>query len=198
VRILHSLLLSLSLALPAVASAGEPREVGVGTSVAGGLSVFDPAPALGGEVLLPGLEISIGSPTSFDSQLRLRIPVLNTLWAGVVRRQLDLRLDVMWLATPCECPPDHHRIRPVFGPLVGLRLNAAEQVTQAGLAVGGRFGAEYVGPRRRFGLGLGVEPYFQFQGGPAGTGRTTLTTGGGGLVVAWITSYRGALPKEAK
>lgn len=188
----------LALVGPRAAAAGEPPFTGVGTSAGGGVTVFDPAPAVGPDVLLPSLELVVGSPTSFASQLRVRLPLLNTLMAGVVRKQLDLRVDVLWLATPCSCADGSHMIRPVFGPLIGLRLDAAPQVAQFGLAIGGRFGAEYVGPARRFGLGLGLEPFAEVAGGTAGTGRTAGRVGGGALVVAWLTAYSGQQPARAE
>ena len=87
-------------------------------------------------------------------------------------------------------------LRPVLGPKLGLRLSAQQGVTQPGFLVGARAGAEYVGPRRRFGLGVGIEPFFELQGGTAGVGRSSLVVGGGAFVVIDVTGYKKQRPAE--
>lgn len=184
------LLVPLLLLLLLPASAGARTDTGAGSSLAVGATAFDPAPLLGFEMSLPTLEIAVGLDLARPAHLRLRLPLLDTLLSGVARQQLDLQADLFLLITAGGKPAGSHRIRPVLGPMLGARLNAQAGVVQPGFAVGGRFGAEYLGPESRFGLTIALEPLFQLQGGPAGLGRTSTTLGGGGFLVVAVTGYQ--------
>jgi hypothetical protein len=180
----------LALSAPAVAA----RDTGAGPSMVLGATAFDPAPTLGFEMSLPALEIAVGLPTVVPAHLRLRSPLLDTVISGVARQQLDFQLDLMLLLTPFATPDGVHAIRPVLGPWLGGRINVQHAVSQVGFAVGGRFGAEYVGPARKSGVGIGFEPFFQLQSGPAGAGRTSTVVGGGGMFVLFLTAYQAPEP----
>ncbi len=178
----------LLLLLPGQAAAR--TDTGAGSSMALGATAFHPAPRLGFEMSLPTLEIAVGLGLPAPAQLRVRMPLLDTLLSGVARQQLDLQADLFLLVTPGGRPAGSHRVRPVLGPMIGARLNAQPDVVQPGFAVGGRFGAEYLGPASAFGLTVALEPLFQLQSGPAGVGRTSTTLGGGAFVVVAVTGYQ--------
>jgi len=186
-RLLLPLLLLLSL--PAAAHAVE--NAGAGTSLGGGVGAFSPAPGVGGLVALPSLELAAAPGGTDAFQLRVRVPILDIVYNGVVREQLFLQADVFLLKLgQCDCAVGKHKLRPVAGPFLGARFNAGPGVAQPGVRVGGRFGAEYVGPQRRIGLTLAGEPWFEARGGSAGPGRTGASTGGGALIVFAITGYQ--------
>lgn len=177
--------------LCAPASAAAVGNAGAGTSLGGGVAAFSPAPGVSGLIALPALELAVAPGGSESLQLRVRVPLLEVIYTGVVREQLFLQSDVFLLKLgQCDCAVGHHVIRPLAGPFVGLRLNVAPGVVQPGLRLGGRFGAEYVGPQRRIGLTLAAEPWFEARGGEAGPGRTTRETGGGAMLVLAITGYQ--------
>ena len=186
-RLLAPLALVLMLA---PASAAARTDTGAGSSLALGVTAFDPAPLAGFEMSLPTLEIAVGLDLARPAQLRVRMPLLDTVLSGAARQQLDLQADFFVLFTPGGGPVGGHRLRPVLGPMLSARMNAGPGVVQPGFAVGGRFGAEYVGPASRFGLTVALEPLFQLQSGPAGEGRTATTLGGGGFFVVAVTGYQ--------
>lgn len=184
------LLLPLLLVLLLPATSAARTDTGAGSSLALGITAFDPAPRVGFEMSLPTLEIAVGLGLARPVQLRVRMPLLDTLLAGVARQQLDLQADLFLLFTAGGKAAGSHRIRPVLGPMLGARLNAQPGVVLPGVAVGGRFGAEYLGPASAFGLTLALEPFVQLQGGAAGQGRTSTTLGGGGFFVVAVTGYQ--------
>ncbi len=187
---LRSLLLVLIL-LGAPATASAVGNAGAGASVGGGVGGFSPAPGMGGLIALPSLELAAAPGGSQSLQLRVRVPLLDVIYSGVVREQLFLQTDVFLLKLgQCDCELGKNVIRPVAGPFVGGRLNVAPGVVQPGLRLGGRFGAEYLGPLRRIGLTLAAEPWFEARGGKAGPGRTTSEIGGGAMIVFAITGYQ--------
>lgn len=156
-----------------------------------GVTAYSPAPQVAPRINLPSLELAAAPGGTKLWQLRVRLPLLNTIYAAGLRQQLDLQADVFWLKLgQCDCPVGNHVVRPVLGPMAGARLNIAPGVVQPGIALGGRFGAEYVGPQRRIGLTVAAEPFFELRGGSAGPGRSSLTTGGGALLVIALTGYQ--------
>ena len=186
-RLLLLPLASLLVASPAAAV----ENAGAGTSL--GIGVFGtyPAPSPGLRVMLPTLELAAAPGGRYSPQLRVRLPLLNTAYAAAIRQQLDLQADVFLLGLGgCDCEVGKHLIRPVLGPMLGARLNVAPGVVQPGVALGGRFGVEYMGPQRRIGVTVAGEPLFELRGGSAGPGLTALTVGGGALLVVAITGYQ--------
>lgn len=167
------------------------ENAGAGGSMGVGVAGYSPAPGAGLRVALPSLELAAAPGGTRLWQLRVRSPLLNTIYAAALRQQLDLQADVFFLKLgQCDCPMGKSKLRPLGGPMLGARLNAAPGVTQPGFALGGRFGVEYVGPARRIGVTVAGEPFFELRGGSAGPGRTALTTGGGALLVVAITGYQ--------
>ena len=184
-----ALLLALLFMLPATAQGVE--NAGAGASMGLGAAGYYPAPRASFRLNLPALELAAAPGGVNTWQLRVRLPLLNTIYAAGIRQQLDLQADVYWLRLGmCDCPVGSAKIRPLAGPMVGARLNIAPGVAQPGIALGGRFGAEYVGPGRRLGVTVAAEPFFEMRGGSAGPGRTSLTTGGGALLVLALTGYQ--------
>ena len=184
-----ALLLALLFMLPATAQGVE--NAGAGASMGLGAAGYYPAPRAGFRLNLPALELAAAPGGVNTWQLRVRLPLLNTIYAAGIRQQLDLQADVYWLRLGmCDCPVGSAKIRPLAGPMVGARLNIAPGVAQPGIALGGRFGAEYVGPGRRLGVTVAAEPFFELRGGSAGLGRTSVTTGGGALLVLALTGYQ--------
>ena len=185
--------LSLLLLLVLVPASAPAREnTGAGVSLGLGFAASDPAPGPAFLVDLPSLEIAVGLDDAATWQLRARWHAIKTVWAAALERQLEVQVDVTALALLCQCPVGQHAIRPIVGPTLGFLIQAipvAESV-QPGVHVGGRFGAEYVGPQRRLGVTLAAEPYFVYQGGPAGPGRTNHRVGGGAQLVLGITGYQ--------
>lgn len=183
------LLISLLLCLPGTSWATE--NAGAGVSMGGGVGAFSPAPSAGGLVALPALELAAAPGGTDQLQLRVRVPLFDTIYNGVVRQQFFFGADVFLLKLgQCDCALGKHKVRPLAGPFVGARINAGPGVVQPGLRLGGRFGAEYVGPQRRIGLTLAAEPWFEARGGSAGPGRTTSAMGGGALIVLALTGYQ--------
>lgn len=184
-----SILLLGLLLLPGLAPAVE--NAGAGASMGAGLAAYSPSPGPGLRIALPALELAAAPGGTTQWQLRVRLPLLNTVYAAGLRQQLDLQADVYWLKLgQCDCAVGNHKLRPIGGPMIGARLNAAPGVVQPGFALGGRFGVEYVGPARRIGLTVAAEPFFELRGGSAGPGRSTLSTGGGALLVVALTGYQ--------
>lgn len=187
VRSLLALLALLLVASPAAAA----ENVGAGASMGFGFAGYHPAPGVGFRLALPALEIAGAPGGSKEWQVRARVPLLNTIYAAALRQQLDLQADLFLLKLgQCDCPVGNHVLRPIAGPMAGARLNVAPKVAQPGIALGGRFGVEYLGPQRRIGLTIAAEPFFELKGGSAGTGRSALTTGGGALLVLALTGYQ--------
>lgn len=187
VRPALALLALLLLASPAAAA----ENVGAGASMGFGFAAYHPAPGVGPRIALPALEVAGAPGGTREWQVRARFPLLNTIYAAALRQQLDLQADLFLLKLgQCDCPVGNHVIRPIAGPMVGARLNVAPRVAQPGVALGGRFGAEYVGPQRRIGFTLAAEPFFEVRGGTAGTGRSAFTVGGGALIVLALTGYQ--------
>ncbi len=185
--------LLLILALLLIAAPASAREgTGAGVSLGLGFAGFSPSPQAAFQVDLPSLEIALGLKDPSRWQARVRWHALKTVWAAALEQQLELQIDAMLLATPCECAVGNHMIRPVLGPSVGFLIQSipAAQTTQPGVTVGGRFGAEYVGPARRIGLTIAAEPWFLAQGGSAGPGRTGSRVGGGAQIVIALTGYQ--------
>ncbi len=184
-------LLLILLLCGAPASALAVGNAGAGASMGGGVGVFAPAPGVTGLIALPALEVAAAPGGGESLHLRVRVPLLDTIYAGVVRQQLFVQADVFLIKLgQCDCAVGRNVIRPVAGPFVGMRLNVAPGVVQPGVRLGGRFGAEYLGPQRRIGVTLAAEPWFEARGGKAGPGRTTSETGGGGMIVLAITGYQ--------
>ena len=188
---MHRLAPLLLLLTLVPASAFAVGNAGAGTSLGGGLGVFSPSPGASGLIALPALELAAAPGASERLQMRFRVPLLDILYNGVVREQLFLQADVFLLTLgQCDCPVGKHVIRPIAGPFLGLRLNAGPGTVQPGVRLGGRFGAEYLGPARRIGLALAAEPWFEARGGSAGPGRSTGELGGGALIVFSLTGYQ--------
>ncbi len=183
-------MLLLLVLLPASAPARE--NTGAGASLGLGFAASDPAPGPAFLFDLPSLEIAIGLDDAARWQLRTRWHALKTVWAAALEKQFELQVDVTALALLCQCPIGQHAIRPIAGPTLGFLIQAIPEAetVQPGVHVGGRFGAEYVGPQRRIGVTLAAEPYLVYQGGPAGPGRTNSRIGGGVQVVIGITGYQ--------
>lgn len=188
---MRALLLALALLLIG-APAGARESTGAGASLAVGFAGYSPSPGPSFQVDLPSLELALGLGTARRWQGRVRWHALKTVWAAALEQQLEVQLDVLLLATPCDCAIGNHMIRPVLGPSLGFLLQAipAAQTTQPGLVLGGRFGAEYVGPARRIGLTVAAEPFVLAQGGSAGPDRTTSRFGGGASIVIALTGYQ--------
>ena len=188
---MRPLLLALALLLIA-APAGARENTGAGASLGLGFAAWTPAPGPSLQVDLPSLEIALGLGKASRWQARVRWHALKTVWAAALEQQLEIQLDVMLLATPCDCAVGNHMIRPVLGPVLGVGLQAipSAQTTQPSVLLGGRFGAEYVGPGRRIGLTIAAEPYLLAQGGSAGPGRTTSRFGGGAQIVFALLGYQ--------
>lgn len=179
------------LLLCAPASAAAVGNAGAGTSLGGGVGGFSPAPGIGGLVALPSLELAAAPGGSQGVQLRVRVPLLDVIYSGVVREQFFFQADAFLLKLgQCDCELGKNVIRPIAGPFVGGRINVGPGVVQPGLRAGGRFGGEYLGPMRRIGLTLAAEPWFEARGGKAGPGRTTSEIGGGAMIVFAITGYQ--------
>ncbi len=175
----------LAACLLAAAPAGAQERPGAGLSLGAGVAAYSPAPTVGPRVHLPALEIAL-APGGGPRQLRLRTPLLETVYNAVLREQLYLEIDAMLLLFP---GPQGRAARAVIGPLAGVRLNAAPHAVQPGLVLGGRAGGEVRG-RRGFALFIGVEPLVELMGGSAGAGRRTATLGGGVSLAVAATWHR--------
>lgn len=183
------LLLLLLASTPFRAAAAE--NAGVGVSLGIGVAGYSPAPRGEFRIALPSMEVAVAPGSTKQWQVRIRAPLLNTIYAAALRQQLDLQADVFLLKLgQCDCPAGNSKLRPVGGPMLGARLNVAPGVVQPGVAVGGRFGVEYVNPKRRLGVMIAGEPFFELRGGSAGPRRMSLTTGGGAMLVVAISGYQ--------
>jgi hypothetical protein len=165
------------------------NRAGAGASMGFGAFTYDPAPRGGPRVALPSLEI-VTVPPGIHGQLRFRSPLLNTLVHAALRRVLHFELDAILLATDCRCPVGNHAIRPLVGPLLGLRLAAAPEHTLGGVAVGARLGFEYLGPMREVGFFVAFEPIVEVWAGSTGAGSTSALLGAGAMVQFGVTGYR--------
>jgi hypothetical protein len=185
-----ALIAACLLLIAAPASARE--NTGAGVSLGLGVAGFSPSPGPSFLMDLPSLEVAVGLKDPSRMQARFRWHGLKTIWAAALEQQLEVQIDAMLLMTPCDCAVGNHMIRPVLGPSVGFLLQAIPSVdtTQVGAVVGGRFGAEYVGPARRIGLTVAAEPFFLVQGGSAGPSRTGSRFGGGAQIVIALTGYQ--------
>ncbi len=183
------LLLMLSaLALPGQAIAD--GRTGAGTSLGVGVTAYAPAPIAGLRVQLPTLEVALALPQS-PMQLRLRSPLLETVYHALLRYQAVIEVDVMLMAFPgSPRAAGSGTIRAVAGPWLGVRIQAGHEVFQPGVLVGARLGGELMGPAQGFGFFFGVEPHLHLYGGRAGAERQTTTFGGGALFTVALTGYR--------
>ncbi len=184
------LLILLSVIVPPT-PARAIENAGAGASMGFGIAGYSPSPGAGLRIALPALEVAAAPGGTTTWQLRVRVPILNTVYAAALRQQVDLQADVFWLKLgACDCPLGNSKLRPLAGPMAGARLNGAPGVVQAGFALGGRFGVEYVGPQRRIGLTVAAEPFFELRAGSAGPHRSSMTSGGGALIVLALTGYQ--------
>lgn len=179
--------LALVVALPA--SAATQRH-GAGVSMGVGATVHAPAPALNAYVALPALEMAFAAREGM--QLRLRSPLLETVYNAILRHQFLLIVDAFFLFSPG--PPKASLgkavVRPRVGPMVGVRFQGGDHTFQPGLRAGGRFGGEVIGPGRRTGFFFGFEPHMELRGGAAGAGgRSSATFGGGAMFTIAVTGY---------
>ena len=165
------------------------NRAGAGASMGFGLYTYDPAPRVGGRVNLPSLEI-VAVPPGIHGQLRLRSPLLGSVVHAALRRVFHFELDAILLATDCLCPVGNHAIRPLVGPLLGLRVSASPHHALVGGAVGARLGFEYLGPLREVGVFVAFEPIIEVWGGSTGAGSTSALLGAGGVVQFGVTGYR--------
>lgn len=177
-----------SLLVAGNAAAGEPP--GAGFSLGAGFTAHAPAPGPAFRVHLPAFELALGLPCE-RRQLRLRTPLLETVYNAILRYQLYLEFDAMLLFFPgAEQPEGTAGVRPVVGPLAGFRINAAPGAVQPGLVLGGRIGGELRGKGRRSGLFFGAEPLLELIGGSAGEAREVFIVGGGAFFTIAVTGYR--------
>lgn len=169
------------------AHAGE--RPGAGTSLGIGVLAYDPSPVAGRHVALPALEIA--AAPGGHTQLRLRTPVLESVYNAALRHQMLVVLDVMLLFSPLpEGKVGLPQVMPRLGPMLGFQINAGHEVVQPGMRIGGRFGGELMDKGRQFGFFFGIEPLLEIQGGTAGVKRQNLTVGGGALFTIALTGYR--------
>lgn len=184
-------LIALLAALPGPAAAGQAP--GAGASMGLGLAGYDPAPVAGLRVRLPSLEVAFPAPGRV--QPRLRVPVLDAVYHAALRHQLDLDVDLffLWQDEPVvalgAASVRKAHPRPLLGPMIGLRVNAAPHVFQPGLAAGARFGVEVLAGGRKGGLFVAFEPLLELQGGAAGGDRAAATFGGGLYLTVGVTRY---------
>ncbi len=161
---------------------------GAGASMGVGVFAYDPAPGTTPRVNLPSLEI-VTVPPGIHGQLRVRSPLLATLVHAALRRVFHLEVDAILLATDCKCAVGNHAIRPLVGPLVGLRVGASPNHGMGGAAVGARLGFEYLGPQREIGVFVALEPIVEVWGGANGSREFTLL-GAGAILQFGVTGYR--------
>jgi len=178
----------LALGMVGTAEAATERP-GAGASMGVGAMIYAPSPSIGFRVDLPALEV-VAVPKD-GMQLRLRSPLLETVYNAILRHQFLLIFDAFVLFSPG--PPNASIgktvVRPRVGPMFGVRIQGGHSTFQPGLRVGGRFGGEVLGSGRRTGLFFGFEPRMELMGGAAGVGRTTLTFGGGAVFTIAVTGY---------
>jgi hypothetical protein len=161
---------------------------GAGASMGFGVWAYDPAPGTTPRVNLPSLEI-VTVPPGLKGQLRVRSPLLATVVHAALRRVFHLELDAILLATDCTCAVGNHTIRPLVGPIAGIRVEATPYQALGGAAVGARLGFEYLGPQREVGFFVALEPLLEVWTGDAGSRQITLL-GAGAVVQFGITGYR--------
>jgi len=184
------LLLLLLAAIAAPGRAVADGKTGAGTSLGVGMTAYAPAPVAGLRVQLPTLEVAIALPSS-PMQLRFRSPILESVYHGLLRYQTVIEVDAMLMMFPgSPRQAGKGTIRAVVGPWLGFRIQAAHEVVQPGVLVGGRLGGELMGPAQGFGFFFGVEPLVHLYGGSAGPERSTTTFGGGALFSVAMTGYR--------
>ncbi len=164
------------------------NRAGAGASMGVGVFGYDPAPGPTARINLPSLEI-VTVPPGIHGQLRVRSPLLATLVHAALRRVFHLEVDAILLATDCECAVGNHAIRPLVGPLVGLRVAASPVHGLGGAAVGARLGFEYLGPQREVGFFVAFEPIVEVWAGASGPRAITLL-GAGAVVQFGVTGYR--------
>lgn len=178
----------LALGLAGAAAAATERP-GAGASMGVGATIYAPSPTIGLRVDLPALEVA--AVPKEGMQLRLRSPLLETVYNAILRHQFLLIVDAIVLFSPG--PPRANIgkavVRPRVGPMFGVRIQGGHSTFQPGLRVGGRFGGEVLGPGRRTGLFFGFEPRVELMGGAAGAGRTSMTIGGGAVFTVAVTGY---------
>jgi hypothetical protein len=185
-RVCAVVVLALGVACAATAATERP---GAGASMGVGAAIYAPSPSIGFRVDLPALEVA--AVPQDGAQLRLRSPLLETIYNAALRHQFLLIVDAFVLFSPG--PPNANIgkavVRPRIGPMFGVRIQGGHSTFQPGLRVGGRFGGEVMGPGRRTGLFFGFEPRMEFMGGAAGVGRTSATFGGGAVFTIAVTGY---------
>jgi len=172
-----------------VATASATGRHGAGVSMGVGATIYAPAPSIGFRVDLPSLEIA--AVPKEGMQLRLRSPLLETVYNAILRHQFLFIVDAFLLFSPG--PPKvglgKAVVRPRVGPMVGVRLQGGDHTFQPGLRAGGRFGGEVIGPGRQTGFFFGFEPHVELRGGAAGATRSSLTFGGGAVFTIAVTGY---------
>jgi len=157
-------------------AAAERPSVEFGFDAGGGVSSYQPAPLTRARVLLPSPVIAMRTASLQGTEVRLRWNAVQMLYAAMERDLFELHLDTAVLPV---LPRNAAGLRPVAGPLLGLRIVAGPDSVHPGAVLGGRVGIDWMASPGGVRVGLSAEPYFEVRGGAGGVLPHTPVYGGG-------------------